>query len=203
MITNQQLEKFVSSNLIDGEQLVYTSSIREPGLEPFKFLKGLLILFAVLAIIFILPQNVIELTTVNKLTISAIFSVSFIIISILWPIIFYNKSHRRIVATTSLRFIIYEFSKELHKLNEEQLQFYESKKDITFDAIESMKLTEDKDNTGVLIMVFDQENEDKSGYELANIHLRVEDCKAIRGAIPQRMKPEGSKEDYWERTYDD
>lgn len=203
MITNQQLESFVSSNLIDGEQLIYTSSIRKPGLEPIKFLKGLFVLFAVLAVIFILPENVIELTTEHKLTISAVFSVSFVLISILWPIIFYDKSHRRIVATTSLRFIIYEFSKELHKLDEEQLQFYESKKEITFDAIESMKLSEDKDNTGVLIMVFDQENKDKSGYELASMHLRVEDCQAIRGAIPKRMRPEGSKEDHWERTYDD
>ena len=203
MITDQELEKFVSSDLLDGENLVYTSGVKKPAFKPLKFLKGIIVLLIFLAMLFILPENIIDLTPDKKLVIAAIFSISFVLLTILWSIAFYDKSYRRIVATTSLRFIIYEYSKELHKLDEEKLQFYESKKEITFDAIESMKLSEDKDNTGVLIMVFDQENEEKSGYELAKMHLRVGDCKAIREAIPQRMRPEGSKEDYWERTYDD
>ena len=203
MINNEQIENFVEKDLISGEELCYLSKIKNPDSPLKNWLTALFVTAIIATILFLLPDTLMKSTAQQRLLIVGAVSAILLILYLLWAILFYKKSSRRIIATSNLRFLIYQYPFEVHKLNEENIENYETLKDISFERVESMKLTEDRENHGVLAMIYDEENEEKNGYIPAKLHLEIDDCSKLRESIPKRMRPEGTKEDYWERTYDD
>lgn len=204
MLTTDQIKEFVKKVLLSGEEIHYVSSIEKPKFALAKFLIGfvLIIVFTGLSTVFL--ESLDLLKDNNHMQNLSLISGALIGLYMIWAVLFYKVSTRRILTITNLRFIIYEYPHDLHKLTSvEELDNYSNKKEISFDHIESMKLTEGKENQGLLAMVFEQEDETQKAREMAKLHLEIHDCKALREAIPERMRPEGSKEDFWERTYDD
>lgn len=203
MLNQEQVVNFVEKGLLSGEELVYLSKVSKPKSGTKHFLVFLSVLCFLAAVILLVPDSALKSNNQERLLIVGAVTLTLSVFYLFWKILFYKKSSRQVVATTNLRFLIYQYPIDVFKLSEERLENYEFVKEITFDSMESMKLTEDKEDRGVLAMIFDEENEEKNGYITAKLHLEIDDCSKLREAIPDRMRPEGTKEDYWERTYED
>lgn len=199
LIKVDEIKEFVCSQVLSGEELFYVSSITRPRIEWQKIFSGLFVLVLLCVAAFFIPQLK---PYISKDYLGVALGVV-ILSGMLWSLLFYKRSTRRIVAVTGLRFLIFEYSKDLHRMKAEDLEDFENLREITFDAVEMMKLTRGKDNSGVLAMVFEEEDESKKGYVQASLNLEIEDCDAIKRAIPARLRPDGSKEDFWERSYGD
>lgn len=204
MITRDNLEQFVYSQILDGEELTYVSRVGKPEIQWKKIGFGICLVVALGVGAGLLPEGQLPWGQQQRFMILAGGTLTLVITFLLWSLIFYKRSTRRIVALTNLRFLIFEYKRDLHRFkSEEELEEFEGRREIPFERIDAMKLTQGADNTGVLAMVFQEENKNKNGYVQAKLHLEVDDCDAVRGAVPARLRPDATKGDYWERSYND
>ncbi|MEZ4488266.1 MAG: hypothetical protein R3F51_11810 [Cyanobacteriota/Melainabacteria group bacterium] len=204
MITKENLEQFVYSQILDGEELTYVSRVGKPEIQWTKIGVGIFFVVALGVGAGMLPKGQLPWGPEERFMILAGGTLTMVMAFLLWSLIFYKRSTRRIVALTNLRFLIFEYERDLHRFkSEEELEEFESRREIPFERIDAMKLTQGADNSGVLAMVFEEENKNKNGYVQAKLHLEVDDCDAVRGAVPARLRPDATKGDYWERSYND